>query len=246
MTSLQPIKRTKVYEAAMSQLLALIEDGTYSKGDRLPTERELTEVLGISRASVRQALAGLAALGLIESRPGDGSYVTSGFDERWQVDVASALETLEGRRAIETETARLAALRRTEEDVKVLRSVLDVMEEEVAEGVHPIDTDREFHRAVARSAHSEFLEQAMEVLAEQMSGPEWHRMKIWGLRGPEQTARIMRQHRAILEAIADQDPQNAQAIMREHIDTIIEDVHAAEQAKTSNSGAGSETGATVS
>jgi DNA-binding FadR family transcriptional regulator len=70
-------------------------------------------------------------------------------------------------------------------------------------------------------------------------------MKIWGLRGPEQTARIMRQHRAILEAIADQDPQNAQAIMREHIDTIIEDVHAAEQAKTSNTGAGSEAGATV-
>lgn len=234
MANLKPIKRTKVYEAAMAQLLSLIDDGTYATGERLPTERELTQLLGISRPSVRQALAGLAALGLIESRSGDGSYVSSRSDDRWEVDVASALETLEGRRTVEAGTARFAALRSTEDDVETLRGILSVMEEQVREGVHPIDTDREFHRAIARAAHNDFLGRAMEVLADRMSGPEWHRMKLWGLRSPDQTARIHEQHSRIFAAIEAGDPDEAEASMREHIDRIIDDVHAAGQAKTTS------------
>jgi GntR family transcriptional repressor for pyruvate dehydrogenase complex len=232
MSALKPVKKTKVYEAAMSQLLALIEDGTYAKGERLPTERELTEKLGISRASVRQALAGLQALRLVESRPGEGTYVTSRSDERWQTDVASALETLEGRRYVEAGTARFAAERRTDDELEQLRDIVAVMDEQVREGVHPIETDRDFHRVIAAAAHSDFLLQAMEVLADRMSSPEWHRMKLWGLRSPEQTARIQEQHWAIFTAIEAQAPDAAEARMVEHIETITADVLVAEQAKT--------------
>ena len=172
MAQLTPIRQEKVYEAAMNQLVSLIEDGTFTAGDRLPTERALAEQLGISRASVRQALTGLAAMGLVESRPGDGTYVTARrTDFTWRLDAASALEILEGRRAIESGTARLAAQRRTQRELTALREIVATMDEQVDDGVHPVDTDREFHRAIAVAAHNPVLLQAMEALAQQMSGP---------------------------------------------------------------------------
>lgn len=236
MAHLQPIRQQKVYEAVMSQFVALIEDGTYGPGHRLPIERELSEQLGISRASVRQALTGLAAIGLVESRPGDGSYVTERrTDFTWQLDAASALEILEGRRAVESGTARLAALRRTDDDLEQLTEIVRTMDEQVDEGVHPVDTDRQFHRSIAVASHNPVLLQAMDALVEQMKGPEWHRIKLWGLRGEEQTDRIQRQHRQILAAIRDQDERLAEKLLQEHIDRIIDDVRAAERAKLANS-----------
>ena len=232
MAELRPIRQEKVYEAAMNQLVTLIEDGTFSHGARLPTERELSEQLGISRASVRQALTALAAMGLVESRPGDGTYVTERrTDYTWQLDAASALEILESRRAIESGTVRLAALRRSENDIEQLREIVETMNEQVADGVHPVDTDREFHRSIAVASHNSLLLSAMEALVDRMSGPEWHRIKIWGLRSPSQTARIQAQHRSIFEAIRDADAQRAEQLMQEHIDRIIDDVHAAERSK---------------
>jgi GntR family transcriptional regulator, transcriptional repressor for pyruvate dehydrogenase complex len=233
MSAFKPIKQQKVYEAAMSQLLALIEHGTYQPGDRLPTERQLSEELGISRASVRQALTGLAAMGVVQSRPGDGTYVASKSDAMWRLDAASARELLEARRVIESGTARLAALQRTDELLRELEAIVQVMDEQVSEGVHPVDTDREFHRTIARCAGNPWLEQAMEALAEQMSGPEWHRMKVWGLSGPEQTQRIQEQHWMIFRAIRDRDPEAAEAGIRQHIQRIIDDVDAAEEEKAS-------------
>lgn len=232
MVALQRVKQQKVYEAAMSQLVALIEAGTYVPGDRLPTERDLSEQLGISRASVRQALTGLAAMGLVESRSGDGSYVTERrTDFVWQIDAASALEILEGRRAIESGTARLAAQRRTDDDLADLIAIVRAMDEQVSDGVHPVDTDRQFHRSIAVASHNSVLLQAMDALVEQMAGPEWHRIKLWGLRGAEQTERIQDHHRQILRAIQDQDETRAERLMQLHIDRIIDDVHSAERAK---------------
>lgn len=232
MVELTPIRQEKVYEAAMNQLVTLIEDGTFTAGDRLPTERALSEQLGISRASVRQALTGLAAMGLVESRPGDGTYVTQRrADFTWRIDAASALEILEGRRAIESGTVRLAALRRDDRDLASLREIVATMDEQVSEGVHPVDTDRQFHRAIAVAAGNPLLLQAMDALVARMSGPEWHRIKLWGLRGTEQTERIQGQHRLILAAIEAADAERAEHLMKEHIDRIIDDVHAAEQSK---------------
>ena len=126
---------------------------------------------------------------------------------------------------------RLAAQRRTQRELIGLREIVATMDEQVSDGVHPVDTDREFHRAIAAAAHNPVLLQAMEALAQQMSGPEWHRIKLWGLRGTEQTARIQGQHRRIFAAIEAADADLAEALMKEHIDRIIDDVHAAEQGK---------------
>ena len=242
MAALRPIKQEKVYQAAMNQLLALIDDGTFGPGDRLPTERQLSEQLGISRASVRQALTGMAALGIVESRPGDGTYVASRADSKWRVDATSALEILEARRVVETGTARLAAIRRTEDDIQTLADLVQLMDDQVASGGNPVDSDREFHRAIAAASHNQLLQQAMGDLAEQMSGPEWQRIKIWGLHGPEHSIRIQEQHRMLFQAIRDGNPEAADAAMRMHIDRIIDDVHAAEAAM--ESGAEAEQGAT--
>ncbi len=105
------------------------------------------------------------------------------------------------------------------------------MDEQVSDGIHPVDTDREFHHAIAAAAHNPVLLQAMDALAHQMSGPEWHRIKLWGLRGTEQTARIQGQHRAIFAAIEAANADLAEALMKEHIDRIIDDVRTAERTK---------------
>ena len=132
---LSPPRRVTVVESIIEQLVALIGEGTLTPGDRLPSERQLMEMLGVSRASVREALQGLAAMGLVQGRAGEGTFVTrrkppfapgmdiTALSSTLQKDMRHHLN--EARLSVELEIVSLAAQRRSADDGTAIMAAVE-------------------------------------------------------------------------------------------------------------------------
>ena len=200
---LKQAKRLTLVEQVVSQIEALIQSGTWPVGTRIPAEPELVNDLGVSRNTVREAVRALIHAGLLEARQGDGTYVCSSSDLGAalfrRLQRATIAETLEVRYALEREAVRLAALRRTSEDVVILRELLARIESESSESY--IQADVELHLAIAASTQNTVLMDLYEYMSEAL------RKSIMGILDDSaltQTSHTA--HRAIVEAIAAQDP----------------------------------------
>jgi GntR family transcriptional repressor for pyruvate dehydrogenase complex len=145
-------------------LTASISDGQFEVGQRLPTEGQLTERFGVSRTVVREALSRLKMLGLIESRQGSGAYVMQRLSTlNTQLvltpdgSIDAVMQMVEVRRALEAESADLAASRRTAQDIRYIKVALLALEQAVAEGGDGVLQDVAFHSAIATAARNPFL-----------------------------------------------------------------------------------------
>jgi GntR family transcriptional repressor for pyruvate dehydrogenase complex len=217
--SLQPIARTPLYEQVVDRLRAFIELHELKPGDRLMSERDLAVRLGVSRASVRQALTALKVLGLVEIKHGDGVYLLRSSQE---IIPSLASEIVgsefdhaviwEVREAIEVQAARLAARRRTDDDLIVMRNALEEMEGSISGGGDGVEGDANFHRAVVAAAHNALLQQLVVQLADAID-----RTSEASLTYPGRPSISLERHRTILEAIAGGDEEAASAQMREHV-----------------------------
>ncbi|WP_374727581.1 FadR/GntR family transcriptional regulator [Haloactinomyces albus] len=218
--SLRPVPRTRLYEQVVSQLREHVESAGLGSGDRLPSERELAERLGVSRASIKQAILVLEVQGLVEIRHGGGTYLRT--DTLAVEPVATLVErqrrlpdVLDAREAMETKLAELAALRRTEQDLAEIDAALAAMRAEVEEDRLGEDGDRRFHAAVTTSAHSTLLAEFMDNIAEQIAESRHE-----SLQQPDRPAQSLTQHERIAEAIRAQDTQAAREAMRAHLVTV--------------------------
>ncbi len=214
------MSRQRLYEQVIERLRNYVADAGLSAGDKLPAERELAQRLGVSRASVKQAIVVLEVQGLVEARHGGGTYlVRDTLDiepvERLVERRRRLPDVLEAREALETKLAELAAERRTEADLADLRSALDHMRAEIEAGDHGVEGDRRFHAAVTAAAHSSLLAEFMQSIAEQVT-----ESRTESLRQPGRPSRSLGQHVAILDAIAAGEPKQAAAAMRRHLRTV--------------------------
>src|SRR5579862_5124152 len=161
--ALTPVPRRKLAESVAQQLLEAVRG--LPPGTRVPSERELTKELGVGRSTVREALNGLALLGVIEVRHGQGAFVVGDVEEETESGVLeTALERgvtkefVEARLVVEVEVARMAAERRTDEDLKQLESALEEQERRLSGAVEPLlDTAANFNVVLAEAAHNEVL-----------------------------------------------------------------------------------------
>lgn len=218
---LQPITRSPLYEQVVERLRDFIEAQQLKPGDRLMSERELAERLGVSRTSVRQALTALRVLGLVDIRHGDGVYLL-----RSPHDLIPSLATeivdsevdhpmiWEVREAIEVQAARLAARRRSTADLGAMREALDLMETAIAGGDDGIQEDRRFHHAIVVAAGNPLLRQMTEQLADVID-----RTSQASLTRTGRPIVSLEAHRAILAAIEAQDEPAAAEAMRQHVMT---------------------------
>lgn len=218
--SLRRMTRPRLYEQVLDRLRSYVTEAALEAGDRLPPERELAQRLGVSRASVKQAIVVLEVQGLVEVRHGGGSYLTRSSLEVEPVErlverKRRLPDVLEAREALETKLAELAAERRTEDDLAALGASLDHMAGEIAGGGHGVEGDRLFHAAVTAAAHSGLLAEFMRSIAEQIT-----ESRNESLRQPGRPARSLRQHRAVLEAIDAGRGKAAAAAMRRHVRTV--------------------------
>ena len=202
----------------------MILDGRLQPGERLPAEKELAATLGVSRGSLREGVRALGTLGILDSRHGDGTYVTTldpalllapvGFIADLQDD-AAAFHSV--RRLLETEAAGLAALHIDDAGLARLRVALDetarALVEVPLDHERLVDADLAFHEEVARASGNPVLAALIEGLAGRAS-----RMRRWrGLSDVGAEDRTFVEHEAILAAVAARDPDRARLRMATHL-----------------------------
>lgn len=157
------LQRTSLVDQAIEALRAQIAAGAWPVGERIPTEPALVAELGIGRNSLREAIRALVHAGLLETRQGDGTYVRATSDlagaVRRRTSRAELVEIFEVRRALEVEAARLAALRRTDDDLAELERVLAQREQAGHAGDHErfVESDVGLHRLIAAASHNAML-----------------------------------------------------------------------------------------
>ncbi|HCA85027.1 MAG TPA: GntR family transcriptional regulator [Streptomyces sp.] len=218
--ALRPMARPRLYQQVLDRLHSYVTEGRLGTGDRLPPERELAQRLGVSRASVKQAIVVLEVQGLVEVRHGGGTYlVGDNLDaepvERLVERRRRLPDVLEARETLETKLAELAAERRSDEDLAALRCALVHMAGEIEQGGHGIEGDRLFHSAVTTAAQSGLLAEFMRSIAEQIA-----ESRNESLRQSGRPTRSLAQHQAILDAIEKRQAKAAAAAMRRHVRTV--------------------------
>ncbi|MGW8379575.1 FCD domain-containing protein [Streptomyces sp. ODS28] len=219
---MRPVTRSRLYEQVLARLREHAAAAGLRRGDRLPSERELAERLGVSRSSVKQAIVVLEAQDLVEIRHGGGTYLLKDGLYAAAEPVAALAErrrrlpdVLDAREALETKLAELAALRRTEEDLRAITAALETMRAEKESGGNGEEGDRLFHAAVTAAAHSELLAEFMRGIAGPIAESRHE-----SLREPGRPATSLAQHTAIAGAIGAGDAVGAAAAMREHLETV--------------------------
>jgi GntR family transcriptional repressor for pyruvate dehydrogenase complex len=204
----------------VTHIRRLIECGDLNAGDKLPPERELARLTGVSRASVRDGIRSLATVGVVEARRGAGTFVSEGpplFDVN-PLSIFSALhgipqsELFETRRVIEIDLAGLAAVRAGGEELAAISE--EVMEMFASrDDVHRfLVHDIRFHRAVAAAARNPLLAAIMEMVADLFYDQRKSTVDRW--RGAPEAAE---QHRLIYQAIRAGDVDSARHEMDEHL-----------------------------
>jgi GntR family transcriptional repressor for pyruvate dehydrogenase complex len=224
-TALRPNEKEGVAESVVNRILDLVRTGLLRAGDRLPSERELIEILRISRPSLREALRALAMLGVIESRHGGGAFVTSleartllaPLDFFLSLSQSNLADSFEARRIVEIEIVRKAAVRASGEDIDDLEAMIAAHERIRDDPVGFRILDSRFHLKLSEAGGNVVLERIAYGL---------YNMGLDIRRRATEDPRLIRQstedHRRIVAAISAHDPEAAGAAMAVHLDHIEE------------------------
>jgi DNA-binding FadR family transcriptional regulator len=231
--SLAPIPRVPLYEQISGRIVEQIRTGAWALGQRLPPERELSSVFGVSRPSLREALGALQMLGVLETKQGSGTWVTeNAVDVLERKPVAGMLDfgvspvaLLEARATLEPAIASLAASRFTPDHE--MESLLEMMSE-ARDWENPdhravwSDADRRFHRQIATHVDNPVLLAAAEHVARVMADPLWRRLRDDMLVDPGRLADSIGEHQDIYEAIRDGRAADAAAFATRHVQVVRE------------------------
>lgn len=210
-----------VTDEAILKIKDMILRGELTPGDRLPPEKELSERLGLSRNSMREAVKALEVIRVLDVRRGDGTYVTS-LEPRLLLEAVSfvtdlhedgsILELFAVRRILEPAAAALAAARATASEVTALREQVDSVDASTSvEGL--VEHDLEFHRSIAAMAGNSYLATLIESLSSHTV-----RARVWrGLTQENSIARTLAEHAAIVDAITIGDAKLVESLSTVHI-----------------------------
>jgi GntR family transcriptional regulator, transcriptional repressor for pyruvate dehydrogenase complex len=218
-SALSPLTRKPLYERLVEHLRAFVVEAGLSAGDRLPSERELAERLGVSRASVRQAIVALEVQGILEVKHGGGTFLrTARVDTLPLAQLADLKrrlpDILDARQAIEVKLAELAAERRTESDLAAIAVALETMQQEIDAGATGEQGDHEFHQSVVHAARSELLAEMYALILKDITLSSHETVDQIGA-----PTTLLAQNRRVGEAIRAGDGPAAAAAMREHLET---------------------------
>ena len=221
-----PITNPKAYDQVIEVIKDKIKKGKIKKGDKLPSEREMAESLGLSRASVREALRALEVIGLIESIQGAGNYIRTNFDNSlieplslmFMLQESSVKEMYDLRETLELQCVKLSARYIEENELGLLTAILNRMylaktEEE------SLELDIEFHYLIAKTSRNMLLINVLEVLSQLMDEfIRKSRMQI--LHEGNTRENLLEIHENLLRALKCREEAKASQAMKEHFDLI--------------------------
>jgi len=224
----QPVRRSRLYEGIVRQIQDLIADKHLQPGDRLPGERELADALSVSRASVREALRVLDFIGLVDVRPGEGTFVSTTPPTPIDPSMYSILsertvllDLLEARRILEEGIVTLAARQATEDDLQELEEFLRRREADLTTGKADVESDIQFHTMVAEATGNMVLVSAMRHLGEM-----WLQAREKTGRRDTSPHRALRFHQQILSAIRRRQGAQARRYLRRHLEDMRAEIEA--------------------
>jgi GntR family transcriptional regulator, transcriptional repressor for pyruvate dehydrogenase complex len=231
-TELQAAGGQSQTDVVLQGIKHMITTGALGPGSRLPIEKDLAVVLGVSRGSLREGVRALCIMGVLETRQGDGTYVTS-LDSSLLLAPMGFMVDLQTpehrhdlhsvRRVLETEAAARAALYITDEQLAAATTVLSDIEPLVVAGSEfdhgvILDADIAFHHIVAQGSNNSPLAALIDALASRTT-----RARLWlGLHNHDQVRNAHAEHLAILGALRDHKPDRARLLMDHHL-LVVED-----------------------
>jgi len=220
----EAIRKNKVYEEVARQIERLILK-KLQPGDKLPSERELAEMLGVSRSSIRDAIRSLELMGLVEPRQGAGTIVCEVSAESLVNPLSNLLvrqrqqvsELLDFRKMLEPPLAARAATHASDEEVAEMEEILRRQDEKLRLGRLAIEEDSEFHYCVAMASGNSVVLKVLDILMDLLRETRERSLQLDG-----RPAKSLAGHRRILAAIKRHDGEAAKAAMRRHIEDIEE------------------------
>ena len=218
----ETFRRNKVYEEVAKQIERLILK-KLQPGDKLPSERELAEMLSVSRSSIRDAIRSLELMGMVEPRQGAGTIVRELSSESLVNPLSNALrrkhdliaELLDFRKMLEPPLAARAATRASADEISELEGILQRQEEKLRAGESAIAEDSEFHYAIALASGNSVVLKVLDTLMDLLR--ESRQRSLQGAGRPQKS---LAGHHRVLAAIKRHDPDGAKAAMRRHIEEV--------------------------
>jgi len=220
---MEQVQRTSLADQAARLLLERIRSGEWPLGAKLPGETTLAPQLGVGRSTVREAIRQLAGRGVLQTRQGAGVFVTAlDVSEDWdvvlrQADIAAVIE---GRIAIETEAAALAAQRRTASDVRAMRRALAQRVTMGQTTEEYVDADMALHRTVVAAAHNNVLLELFDGFVPRVRQAMIDMLNLRPTGTPcdaEASGNDQEAHAELVQSIADRDPATAAQLSRTHL-----------------------------
>lgn len=217
--AIKRIKKNSVSEEVLKEFKRLISSGEWKAGEKIPSENELAQIMGVSRVSIRSALEKLKSIGLVESRQGGGTFVCAAdgsqcMNALFPVAMLGDEQqeyVLEFRRILECEQARLVALRADEEDLEDLGKNLEKMKKMKDDYPAFAEADLEFHMLLAKGCKNPLMIQTSQILREAILG------NICFSGDSRDVEEALACHERLLEAILERDGEKACQIMKEHM-----------------------------
>ncbi|MDO5704119.1 MAG: FadR/GntR family transcriptional regulator [Paracoccus sp. (in: a-proteobacteria)] len=232
----QKIEAEKLSQAVQRQIESLILQGILRPGERLPSERDLSDSLGVSRPSLREAISALQGSGLLTSRPGAGIYVANVLGSAFSPALVrliarhdrAAADYLDFRKDIEGLAAERAARHASDADLAVIAATLAQMET-ARDPQTESALDVQFHMAIVEASHNIIALHMMRSMYDLLrEGVFYNRARIFD--HAETRASLLDQHRAINAALQDRDGARARAAIIVHLDFVA--ARLADQART--------------
>ncbi|MFK4478188.1 GntR family transcriptional repressor for pyruvate dehydrogenase complex [Bacillus sp. RC206] len=206
----------------------MIKNGTLKPGDKLLPVHQLAEQFQVGRSAVREALSALRAMGLIEMKQGEGTYVrnfdpsslTKSLNNKLLMKKEDILNLLEVRKVLEVGAVRAAVAKRTEANLQNMKQWLDEMAKSIGDEKAGEKADFHFHMGIAESSHNNILLELMNHVSEMIAETigESRRIILYG----EQTTseRLLEEHQSIYDAVLKQDVELAQQAMLDHLTNV--------------------------
>ena len=241
--NIEPIKKQKVPEIIINRFKSLIDSGELSPGDKLPTERELSEMLTVSRPSLREALRSLSLLGILENTPGRGTFLKTS-PSQWPIEPfiiislesGNLLNIFEARHGLELSVAGLAAERRNKSDLNQMKKALNQMKSSLKDIKAYMNSELLFHKAITNASKNPVIIDFMEMLYQQLEGARktvyeslsnsrsnlpmesgTDASERWAPASPSFLEKIFEDHELIYNNILKRDAANAKKAMEDHM-----------------------------
>lgn len=216
-------KKSAISEDIIARLLTMIKEGELQPGTKLPPERELAEMMKVSRPSLREALRALSIMNIIEIRQGDGTYITSlepellveHLDFVFSLSDSTIKELFTTRKIVEVGLAAIAAEHISDEEIAKLEECVTVSIENVEDHATFLKADVELHETIVNAAHNLFLKRFMASIYHLGHASRSRTIEIPGV-----VEQVVEDHQAIVAALKTRNPDQARQAMLNHLNNV--------------------------